>query len=430
MKQMERLINNWLAILVVSFAIHITSVPDCSLIFAGAAGPSTNFNPCAASSFPSGNGFKGIDSTNRVTYVECMNFQVVQSFQCDDGFYFDEQSAQCVTGTWVDPSESSVADNVCMFVYDGFVAIDSSSYVECSNYVEIGWYSCTDGLLFDESLQQCTDGSSASTPVPHDITTNNSTDVELSEISTAIDTTEPTCDNVSSGNVPLSSLQGYLVCNNGAVLVTQYCGASKLYNPEFGVCVNYCASSTTNSVILPNLAGKITCDSTSELSTDNIICSTRTYFDENLGYCRNFCENETQQYVMLNQQGGVTCEAGTTIAVEWCSSGTIYSAVRGVCMQTDSPSLSPITGYPTRFPTSNAPTISDKFVTPTSKPTSTIEPSLDLELAVDVPEETNKGTRPGLVNTTDSGASCISSAAFLRWFTLTFISVIGFYINS
>jgi hypothetical protein len=34
------------------------------------------------------------------------------------------------------------------------------------------------------------------------------------------------------------------------------------------------------------------------------------------------------------------------------------------------------------------------------------------------------------VNTTDSGASCISSAAFLRWFTLTFISVIGFYINS
>ncbi|KAL7476577.1 hypothetical protein ACHAW6_002431 [Cyclotella cf. meneghiniana] len=402
------------------------------LIFVGAAGPSTNFNPCSASSVPSGSGFKGIDSTNRVTYVECLNYQVLQSYECADGSYFDEQSTQCVTGTWVDPSEST--SNVCISTYDGFVAIDSTAYAECFNYSEMGRYSCPDGFFFDQSLQQCTDGNDSvesSTSTPIDPTATSSNVIVASSEPTTIDTTSTTCADVSSGKIPLPSLQGWIVCKDGDVLVTEYCGASKLYSIESGVCVNYCEgnissnSSLTNVVLLPQLSGQITCDVVSGTPIENIVCSAGTYFDLNLGYCRNFCENQSQNYVSFpDQRGGVTCQSGVIVSVEWCPSGSIYSVIRGVCMQTDAPSLSPTTAHPTRYLVSDAPTISI-HVPPTLEPTSSTQPSMDLQLSV--PVLTGKGKNPmtGLVSAKESGASGLYRVKLVRIAFLSISFIIG-----
>ena len=383
------------------------------------AGPSSNFNPCAASSMPSGNGFKGIDSTNRVTYVECLDYSILQSYECSDGSYFDEQSVQCVSGTWTNPIDSSSqTENICTYFYDGFVAIDASVYVECSNYIEIGRYSCPEGFYFDEGRQECTDKNASATASTS--SSINSSTSENAEIGSAELVVTATCEKMSNGNIPLPLLQGWIVCDNGKVLVTEYCGASKLYNVDYRVCVNYCESSTSssdamaNQVLLPKLAGQLTCDG--DFVSDKIVCSPGTYFDYNLGYCRNFCENETNEYISFpNQQGGVACHNGEVISVEWCNPGSLYSTTIGVCMQTDAPSRSPVSQSPTIHIVTASPTIStaSPFITPTKD--ATISPTLELELVVDVPDIDGEGknSKPGLVEAEDNSAVIVSIRASL-----------------
>jgi hypothetical protein len=93
-------------------------------------------------------------------------------------------------------------------------------------------------------------------------------------------------------------------------------------------------------------------------------------------------------------------------------------------MQTDSPSLSPTTAHPTRYLVSDAPTISI-YAPPTVTPTSSTQPSLDLQLSV--PVSTGKGKKPmtGLVNATDSGASGLYSVKLVRITILSISFIIG-----
>jgi hypothetical protein len=330
-------------------------------------------------------------------------------------------------------------------VFDGFVAIDSSVYAECSNYVETGRYSCPDGFYFDEGLEQCVDKNSSatgSTSAPFITTAITNLGTDSSETPLAIDTmASTTCENIPDGKVALPSLQGWvrlvlnyllplhfltfffshtrekLVCNNGEVLVTEYCGASKLYNIDYEVCVNYCEGGSNSDtfatqVVLPKLGGQVTCDDALGEIVENIVCSPGTYFDVSSDYCRNFCENQTQQYVSFSeQQGGVTCQNGSVVAVEWCASGAIFSAMIGVCMQTDSPSLSPNAASPTTSLSTAAPTISIFSPPPTSNPTLSMQPSLNVELVVDVPDTSEKDKKPKqeLIATEDNGAGTLTN---------------------
>jgi hypothetical protein len=405
-------LSQWLALIVSLYFNSLSFLP-----VSNAAGPSTNFNPCSAIS----SGFKGIDSTNRVNYVECSNYNVIQSYECSEGTYFDEQTTQCVAGTWVDPD----AENVCISAFDGFVSIDTSLYASCSNYTETGRYSCPEGFYFDEGQQVCVNKNSFATvstlAAVITPTTIIGTSTE-SASSTTIDTTETatgtSCENVSDGNLALPSLQGWIVCNDGEILVTEYCGASKLFNTDYGVCVNYCDGKTSNStdtstiqVELPKLAGQVTCDSASGTTVENIVCSPGTHFDVSSNYCRNFCENQVQQYISFpDLQGGVKCQDGDVIATEWCGSGSLYNTIMGMCVQTDSPSLSPVTASPTIAILTASSTI-PQFVPPTQTPTISIQPSRNLELD-NVDKESGKGKKPKpqLIDLDDNAASTL----FLR----------------
>lgn len=402
----------WLGLHIISF-----------LPVANTAGPSSNFNPCSTIA----SGFKGIDSTNRVNYVECLNYQVIQSYECNEGTYFEEQTVQCVAGTWTESEEeisTTQAENACVSVYDGFVAVDASVYVMCSNYQEAGRYSCPDEFYFDEAQQQCIDKdtsvaapTAATTP-----TTMSSTETQSSEGSeTSGVTFGTTCENVSEGSVALPSLQGFLICSNGEILVTEYCGASKLYNIDFEVCVNYCEGLISNSsdtytsqVQLPKLAGQVTCGNTGT-SVENVVCSPGTHFDIELGYCRNFCENQAQKFVSFpDQKGGIACDQnGNLLAVIWCESGSIYSATNGVCMQTDSPSLSPITASPTISIVTAAPTVT--YMPPTQEPT-----------IISLQPTKGKKPKPVLIDIEDNGAFSMLNLASLKGCLVATIVVLGF----
>mmetsp|Transcript_10805 Transcript_10805/g.21018 ORF Transcript_10805/g.21018 Transcript_10805/m.21018 type:complete len:413 (-) Transcript_10805:38-1276(-) len=357
-------------------ALGANTLPARSVV--QAAGPSTNFNPCSSIA----SGFKGIDSTNRVTYVECQDYQVVQSLDCSTGSYFDESTNQCVMGTWVD--DSSVLGDVdpyCYDVLDGFVGLDSTNrvtYVKCSNYEEVGRYDCPSRFYFEQETESCVEGVWTADQLP------SNGDVSFA------DENQNTCDNVSNGNVPLDSLRGYLVCNNGEVLVTEYCGTSTLYDAELGVCVNHCEtseyvddSSAISDITLPNLAGSVTCDNAARKPIDMIVCSTGTHFDPFSGFCRNFCSGTSADGQMHfisfpGDRSGATCQNQQLVATIFCIPGTIYSVVRGICMQTDAPTLSPTSGRPTFHPVSEPPTVSMR---PSSMPT------YSLKLVVPVPEE-------------------------------------------
>lgn len=394
------------------------------------AGPSSNFNPCTSSSLPSGTGFKGIDSTNRVTYVECLDYSILQSYECSDGSYFDEQSVQCVPGTWKNSSESSPqVENNCVSFYDGFVAISASVYVECSNYVEIGRYSCPDGFYFDGGRQQCTDKNSSATASTLSSTGSiTSGDTETASSDLVI---TPSCENISNGNIPLPSLQGWIVCDKGEVLVTEYCGASKLYNIDYNVCVNYCESTTAssdvpvNQVLLPKLAGQLICNGDLSVS-EKIVCSPGTYFDVKLGYCRNFCENETEQYISFpDLQGGVACRNERVVSVEWCDPGSSYNTMIGVCTQTNTPSRSPISTSPTIHTVTASPSA---FTPSPSTPPRDITnpPTFELELVVDIPDAGGggKNSKPGLVVAEDNIAFIVSIRLALLAGTITFMCMI------
>ena len=386
-----------------------------TLLVVSAAGPSSNFNPCSSTA----SGFKGVDSTNRVTYVECLNFEVLQSYECSDGSYFNEDTGQCMTGSWVDSSgSSSQAENVCKSVFDGFVAIDASIYAECLNYVEVGRYSCPEEDYFDENLGQCIDKNapsvSASTSSSTNPATSNNVEESFGDPSLSIDTTAtitPTCENIVSGKVPLPSLEGFLVCSDGELLVTEYCGSSKLYDIEYEVCVNYCEGNANASgalitqVQLPKLAGQVTCDYSLGVSVETVVCSLGTYFDSSVRYCRNFCENVVQQYSSLpGQIGGVTCQNEGAVAVEWCDSGAIYNSVDGECVRTELPSLSPATASPTLSPVTDSP-----IHPPTLIPTISVQPSLDLEVAIDVPYTSGEEMtpEPELIDVEDNDAEIL-----------------------
>jgi hypothetical protein len=399
-------LSQWLALTV---SLYVKSLPF--LPISNAAGPSTNFNPCSAIS----SGFTGIDSSNHMNYVECLNYSVIQSYECSEGTYFDEQTSQCVTGTWVD----SDSENACISAFDGFVAIDASLYASCSNYTETGRYSCTEGFYFDQGQQVCVDKNSsvtvstaAATATP---TISIGTSTESSNLSTNdITETGTSCENVPDGNLALPSLQGWIVCNNGEILVTEYCGASKLFNIDYGVCVNYCDGTNSNSsdtstvqVELLKLAGQVTCDA-SGTSVKNIVCAPGTHFDTSSNYCRNFCENQVQQYISFPElQGGVTCQDGNVIATEWCGSGSLYSTIMGTCVQTDSPSRSPVTGSPTIALLTASPTIL-QFVPPTQSPTiSSMQPSENSTLDDVDKAQSGKGKKPKpqLIDLEDNAAS-------------------------
>ena len=377
-----------------------------AILLVGAAGPSTNFNPCSAIA----SGFKGIDSTNRVNYVECLNYQVLQSLNCNEGSYFDETTNQCIIGTWVDETEPvSNTDPYCSTAYDGFVGLDSSNritYIECFNYVEVGRYDCPAGFYFQQETEMCvegvwdgTDSSSEEVEQVQPTTIQSAVTTIISSLSSSkappdnndfVQETTATCDNISQGNVPLSSLRGYLVCSDGDVLVTEYCGESTLFDVELDTCTNYCQFSTANvessvgNVILPKLAGSVTCDSASGRSIDTIVCSAGTYYDASWGYCRNFCQDTASdggvQYVPFsNNQGGVTCENQALVTTVFCTPGTIYSVVRGICMESDQPTYAPTTRHPTFSPISSPPTL-------TTRPTMSISPTEGLELVMPVPK--------------------------------------------
>ncbi len=314
--------------------------------------------------------------------MECQNYQVVQSLDCAAGSYFDEATNQCVSGTWVD--ENAVVGDVdpyCYDTFDGFVGLDSTNrvtYVKCSNYEEVGRYDCPTGFYFEQETESCVEGVWTADQLP------SNGDVSY------VDDDQNTCDNVSNGNVPLDSLRGYLVCNDGEVLVTEYCGTSTLFDVELGVCINYCETSTgvddsaaISDITLPNLAGSVTCDNAARKPIDTIVCSTGTHFDPFLGFCRNFCSGTSAdgqiQYISFpGDKAGATCQNQQLVSTIFCIPGTIYSSVRGICMQTDAPTLTPTSGRPTFRPVSEPPTVSKR---PSSMPT------YSLELVVPVPDE-------------------------------------------
>lgn len=356
---------------------------------------------------------------------------MIQSYECTTGMYFDEGTNQCVSGTWFDDTEHTsinVVDDPCIGTYDGFAAIDSYTYTECFNYTEVGRYNCPDGFFYQEMQQQCMKGDESGGE------TDSLSTVGIVSNSTGVTEVLASCNNVSSGNVPLSSLKGWLVCSDGSILSTIYCGSSKLYDVSSGICINYCESSSllnTNSMntttmeslpsssfVLPRLAGKITCDSASSTSIDSIICAQGTHYDVDRGYCRNHCEGTLQKYVPFpGVEGGATCENGIVLATEWCLSGSLYSIMRGACTETDSPTLSPMSGYPTEAPVSIAPTVS-----PSVRATISSPPTFNMT------EEVRKQKKPGIVNVPDNGAfepRCTVGFVNFAWVYLMSTIVIG-----
>ena len=372
-----------------------------------------DLNPCAVGSLSSGTGFKAIDSTNRVTYVECFDYEIIQSYECQDGSYFEEQSMRCIPGVWVNPNSSGTVStqtgNVCSSIFDGSVAIDASIYVVCLNYMEVDRYSCPEGFYFDEGQQQCLDKNTSASLNEIESTQPSTLEGTSTESPALVDKTTITCNDKPDGRVPLPTLQGWALCDNDNILVTEYCGTSKLYDIEDESCVNYCerrsnlTGTTISLVQLPKLAGIVTCEDGTVV--ESIICSAGTYFDANVGYCLNFCENEIQEYISF-QHGGFTCQNGNTVAVEWCDSGSSYNALIGLCVQTSSPTSSPITTSPT------------KSVLETAAPTlaslpPTMQPTLDLELVVVVPDTIPVKNVTELVDVEDNGTANLYSRAHI-----------------
>lgn len=224
---------------------------------------------------------------------------------------------RCIPGVWLNPNtsvtSSSQTENVCRTTLDGSVAIDASIYVVCLNYMEVDRYSCPEGFYFDEGQQQCLDknaSASANEIESSQPPTLEGTSTEFPEL---VNKTTITCNGKPDGKVPLLTLQGWFLCDNGDVLVTEYCGASKLYDTEDESCVNYCEQRSNLTVAsislvqLPKLAGLVTCGG--EKVVESIICSAGTYFDATVGYCLNFCENEMQQYISF-QMGVLLAKMG------------------------------------------------------------------------------------------------------------------------
>ena len=185
-------------------------------------------------------GYKGVDSTNRVTYVECSNYQVLQSYQCGAGMYFAEESGQCVQGTWVegegggsDSSSSSggTEENPCSSVYDGYIGLDSTNrvtYAECFNYGEVGRYDCPTGFYFRQETQLCEEGvwsgdvaatiATAATTTTTAIITSSSNSVEESTTSTVpvvvVASTEKSSWASSPGVITVTQNVGEPSCEN------------------------------------------------------------------------------------------------------------------------------------------------------------------------------------------------------------------------
>lgn len=98
------------------------------------------------------------------------------------------------------------------------------------------------------------------------------------------------------------------------------------------------------------------------------------------------------------------------MAVEWCDAGSSYNELIGLCVQTVSPSASPITTSPTNSVLETAaPMLASQ--SPTTQPTLSSKPSLDLELVVVVPDTIPVNNVTDLVEVEDYGAANLYSMA-------------------
>eukprot|EP00569_Conticribra_weissflogii_P003939 CAMPEP_0171341010 /NCGR_PEP_ID=MMETSP0878-20121228/8911_1 /TAXON_ID=67004 /ORGANISM="Thalassiosira weissflogii, Strain CCMP1336" /LENGTH=429 /DNA_ID=CAMNT_0011843137 /DNA_START=31 /DNA_END=1320 /DNA_ORIENTATION=- len=291
-------------------------------------------NPC----IDIDNGWISLESTCRMSYVQCYRNSVVGEFNCPEGTYFHDDLGHCDWGSFCDEVPSGSEQ-------DANVATTSSS-----------------STLIPKTMSTVVTSSTSSTKSPP-----SSSTISGNEYLSYNEDISEKCSEIGFGKLGLTEFIGFIICEGGEPTSTEHCEPGTLYDIESEVCYDYCAlekqrekissrlgdgghnaEQQEHYVLLPNLAGTINC-----FDYSKNVCIHGSHYDPEIQNCRNFCTSKgDQEFSSLpGNIGGVICSDGKVIETIWCShSDTSFDETSGVCM----PSF-PTTQLPPSYTTTQLP---------------------------------------------------------------------------
>lgn len=230
-------------------------------------------NPC----IDIDNGWISLESTCRMSYVQCYRNSVVGEFNCPEGTYFHDDLGHCDWGSFCDEGKSVHRLSMNKFLFlpslseiHYCTALDATvpSASEQEANVAITSSSST---LFSKTMSTVVTSSTSSTKPPP-----SSSTISGNEYLSYTEDISEKCSEIGFGKLALTEFVGFIICEGGEPISTEHCEPGTLYDIESEVCHDYCALEKQRGkassrlgdgghnakqqeqyVLLPNLAGTI-----------------------------------------------------------------------------------------------------------------------------------------------------------------------------